>query len=54
MPIWNSLRHALRRRAVRQPRTELSELETMPDRLLYDIGVSRDGVPSLARLLRAR
>jgi uncharacterized protein YjiS (DUF1127 family) len=33
-------------------RSDTAILAAMPDYLLYDIGVSRDGVPSLARQVR--
>jgi uncharacterized protein YjiS (DUF1127 family) len=39
----------------RRPARKASDAESlanMPEHLLYDIGISRDGVPSLARQLR--
>jgi uncharacterized protein YjiS (DUF1127 family) len=54
MLIWSSLREALRRHTADWLRPERSNFANMPDELLYDIGMSREGVPSLARQLRAQ
>jgi len=36
------------RRAGRRRRQELEQLAALPGLLLYDIGIGRDGIPSLA------
>jgi uncharacterized protein YjiS (DUF1127 family) len=41
-------------RTAERHRREYEQLADLPDRLLYDIGLTRDGVPSLARQLRSR
>jgi uncharacterized protein YjiS (DUF1127 family) len=41
-------------RTASRHRSEYAQLATMPDHLLYDIGVTRDGIPSLARQLRSK
>jgi uncharacterized protein YjiS (DUF1127 family) len=41
-------------RAASRHRSEYAQLAAMPDHLLYDIGVTRDGIPSLARQLRSK
>jgi uncharacterized protein YjiS (DUF1127 family) len=39
--------------AAERRRRDAEQLATMPDYLLYDIGLTRDGVASLARQLRS-
>jgi uncharacterized protein YjiS (DUF1127 family) len=41
-------------RTAQRQRQEYQQLSELPDRLLYDIGITRDGGPSLARQLRSR
>jgi uncharacterized protein YjiS (DUF1127 family) len=47
-------RTASRWREASRHRREMAELAALPDHLLHDIGVDRDGVPSLARQLRKK
>jgi uncharacterized protein YjiS (DUF1127 family) len=39
-------------KATAKRRREAAQLDALPEYLLYDMGLSRDGVPSLARQLR--
>jgi uncharacterized protein YjiS (DUF1127 family) len=39
-------------RSAKRDRCEAAQLATIPDYLLYDMGLTRDNVPSLARQLR--
>ncbi len=52
MAHWSILGALRRRRSAPLLRYDAAVLASMPDHLLYDIGVSRDGVPSLARQVR--
>jgi hypothetical protein len=52
MRFWTMTLGPLRRQIAQRPPDEVANPATMPEHLLFDIGMSRDGVPSLARQLR--
>jgi hypothetical protein len=51
--LWAMMSAMRRRQAARRLADDAGDPATMPEYLLYDIGMSRDGVPSLARQLRS-
>ena len=51
MYFWIGLA-TLHWKATAKRRREAAQLDALPEYLLYDMGLSRDGVPSLARQLR--